>query len=1737
MDDNDLPYFFTETLATREHLTERQRARKFTLEDLAWLDNVYLADNAARIGQPQPMHVEAIAVTPFGAPPIELAGACLLSPSPDGSVFLYTPSRGLEKFESRATVLAQLSTWLKPSEQQEALAGYLSIAQRQTLKNNDALTITVHPIVGAVFEALHRTIAYNQVDNAQQVLDELGMLPSFTSMLDQYLTEALCIRFPALDQRKTRVNSYITETTRAPNGTLTSTKRPGASRSLSVTVLDYFVANSWPVGETRQYSHPEWSTSTEQTASHTDDQLHWERAVQELAHGLKNHITQQLSTFWKSESQTGLSRLNLIAIAMADKFRAALLDQQQQNYLSPQQRLALQALPLTEKMTSSPTIKIEKTLLGSSDMTYVELAGTLVFSQQESTSNPQAILLYTQSQGFQTFNDLTRLKSYLLNMLNTVRKPDLWMGYLSRPQRYSIIDFVRLSIITAPTTEALFPGLVQSIIEKQAQNLEFALDLYRQSKGTIDINATIDNLLDVRAMIDRQLLELDAQGRWSTQLSASWHPSPPPSVLPAAQAELQKLERIDNEVNSKVATRPTLQQCAAALLNSLMANAQRGNLHASNIFLNQYPGPPSEIEGRSPTTSISMVEYFLQRLCAEAEVAPNTPHYGLFTAISAGVATKLSNLDIRTFNALIDSALKQFPDYLRRIHNIFPDLSTLFETALTGGLRGEVLLRGLNQSLLPVDQAVILEVLNSYKRDMRRSLNGFRPDAFALTLNSQELTAPVTLTGCFLLTERGGQDVLYSGRAILWTSALGLETFDSLAHAKTELTERLADADERLALIEHLAPSLQLPSHRYTLGALQLIEDNLGAHHQQTWADQKRWEQNQILGSTLSSQQLRNIWQVHITQSVPANNLKRAMAIAKALIFQQSLPQWLGMAPERDQQLHVELLEQYRNNVQDNQDYLHGIESIQSFARKKLSTLLRSIAPQSALTPDQINVTFTTSNAGAQRTVTLVNYALLHRDQRAIVPPRFTSTGAQLFSTMVDGRTLNIQLQALALGSDYQTYLKTMLGAGVPGQAERQQLFARQLPWQLLQYAHAQMLQKNLSETAFGFIQQVFDMPDAIARAAVIDTNATIRPLEFLTSAASTAIKVTGVYLISPTTGQGPHILYAPYSQSHDFKEYLDEASLLTELSRPGELQTWIFRLLGDAHQTTLTSFFVQSANTASTLRLTSNPVTGPLFNRLFTDNLEVLTMLLGCQFITNAHAHWNWVIDIFKSAIYQGVLFLAGKLAYPWIVWQSFKLFMASAENLQGHHWREAMDNFISGVAELAMLRQSMPETGEQVSRSSPETILSTPPNSTASEAVAKWPALDITAPERTELQAYALTDRALQDLNKIDRLGLYQSEQNHYYAPVEGKVVQVTKQGERWRISHGREIGPYVYKNTREQWMLSSPVPLRSARRALSRLSNRFYSSPFARQSMNIQASGMQAIRTLYPVQALMITEALTLATYYAKNARDNLRLLANAPQALTRSLTHIKKFFGLQTVETDHLIRIQFAVDLIYNALTEPSLTNAQSIRFVMGESRMTPPPGTEQVLAFTLVPDTHNIIYLTAAFFKPTLNYNNLLREPFYVNVHARAVTLIHELTHHVSGTHDIAYLESVHPYPDLIDTHTPQGRIAKAFVERSQNAPLSSNTPPNELFQVLDSTASTLIDPEGSLLHHILRVTGGQTLDDARQIFSTDPLRRVISILSNADSTALLISRLGRQLDTPPSPTGSLEWALEGNAAP
>ncbi|MGH8330240.1 MAG: dermonecrotic toxin domain-containing protein, partial [Pseudomonas sp.] len=130
-----LPYFFNEAeLASKaKQPGEREKALSFTLDDLKWLQVVYLATHEIRIANSKPMHVDQLLLSVPDAPDIPLAGAFAMSRPNDGEVTLYTPWKGLIKFADMEDLKSRLKEWLAQPTGKRELLRFLSIEQRSAL--------------------------------------------------------------------------------------------------------------------------------------------------------------------------------------------------------------------------------------------------------------------------------------------------------------------------------------------------------------------------------------------------------------------------------------------------------------------------------------------------------------------------------------------------------------------------------------------------------------------------------------------------------------------------------------------------------------------------------------------------------------------------------------------------------------------------------------------------------------------------------------------------------------------------------------------------------------------------------------------------------------------------------------------------------------------------------------------------------------------------------------------------------------------------------------------------------------------------------------------------------------------------------------------------------------------------------------------------------------------------------------------------------------------------------------------------------------------------------------------------------------------------------------------------------------------------------------------------------------------------------------------------------------------
>jgi hypothetical protein len=1062
----------------------------------------------------------------------------------------------------------------------------------------------------------------------------------------------------------------------------------------------------------------------------------------------------------------------------------------------------------------------------------------------------------------------------------------------------------------------------------------------------------------------------------------------------------------------------------------------------------------------------------------------------------------------------IASTVKTVADAETAVASSIATLKSSFTQTLSTALRSELDLRTVTRTLGATEQAIIKTVLDQPVRSLRAKLNGFVPDVFSLALNVSGATDPLKLASCFALTEQGGLDPSKSGKTLLWTPASGFEAFSGLTPLLKALEKRLGDKDLCDTLLENLGRLDRLPGKAYTLAPMQLIETHFIEHVQQTFVHLDSTSVADALGLQLPAAALANLLD-RVALRAPLTGLHRITDIAQSLETLQKLPAWLGKATRADQQLHGELLQQYLNNVTDDQDYLTGINSLQHTARQHLQQQLKADAFN--IDPDDIEVRINDAKTDQVISQPLTEFALIHFTDLDKTRFKLVSrTSTAIPAGMNESYTKNL-IKNLKLGQHQQKIVKDALAQTQADEHDRRKRFYTQVPWQLMHRAHEEKLQGRLSQTGFELIQQIANTPDAIARAAVDGADAIIRPLEFVGIGNTRAMTVPGVYLIGSSTNKaGPQILIAPHSSGHGIKEYRNEAQLLTELKSGGGLLDWVLMNLPLANQALFEKEMASTGKRLAGVTLAFNPFKGHWFKQLFNDTADLLTRLLGFQADDKKQNEWASIKHLLGEGLHAAFSFFAGKLAYPLTVWRSFKEIKQSAEDLQTHKWGAALKEFINGMAQLAMLRDSQ----NVQPTPTPAPVVPASTTSTTSMTRFKWQDINITARKRTRLSIHESIDIDLGSLTHDVKLGLYEHPTTKkHYCPVEGKVYPVAAQGTRWRIGGDKKRGPHLNQNTSGQWLVDNKTSL-----PRFNIYDRIRTTFTVWDGMNVDAWGMSEIRMLFPAKARQISEALNLATTYAWNSFRNLQVLKNSDDTVTPVHQMIMDFIGVTTILPEYVEQIEKAVSDVFAGLLQPTLTKPASSRFVIGRSVAS----ETNTFAFTIPSDRKQRIYLVEKFFKPAYDvYQAYLTDPYFpINTHARAATLLHELAHITLDAEDINYLDSGRPFVDLIETTTPTGHGLKGEISTLQDTALSVKTPYTELFTVFDpdtgerdDLGNTFEDDTSGAKNRVLALTKADNLSGARTLFKKNPLIRLSVQLANADSVALLITRLGRQLHT------------------
>jgi hypothetical protein len=687
-------------------------------------------------------------------------------------------------------------------------------------------------------------------------------------------------------------------------------------------------------------------------------------------------------------------------------------------------------------------------------------------------------------------------------------------------------------------------------------------------------------------------------------------------------------------------------------------------------------------------------------------------------------------------------------------------------------------------------------------------------------------------------------------------------------------------------------------------------------------------------------------------------------------------------------------------------------------------------------------------------------------------------------------------------------------------------------------------LQNELTEQAYEFISAIVDMPDATARRLVNGAQVMLSPLQLRLDGRPELDTIPGVHLICPAVEEGPIVVLVMYHPELMFLEYASRQELLKDLRSNRALQKMLAARLethtrapsilppGDIGETVegLVQVSERLFNTPRPVTYETREVKGNALSFLLKDTINILLRVEASSVTTNRQddqAGRGFMMSLVRQQL---LSFAPGRLGIAVGAWQARYQVSDGGEAAMEHKWGEALADFTAalgllttfgplGNAKHSLKQEPVEKSGGDLSSSrlSAESVdhaFSLPPFS--------WRNASLSPEQRMRLQALEAQGVALSEMRYDDVLKLYIGTDNSKYAMVDGKVYQVREPGDgTWIIvGPGGTKGPKLKYDNQGKWELDLSLRLKGGVGAELLGAGEVESQGRAAKQLIVEVSGMKDIRLRYPANAEEIEAAHHNATRCLRNSLSNLNAHQRGRVLDPGVMDIIGSFFGTSIPDQELLTEIRVSIERLLDALLDDSLNPANSTRFIVATNRL----GSDAV-ALVDPKDPLDRIYLTEKFFNPRPYSLKPDAEGFDQHTHFRAATLIHELSHLVLKTEDMAYVESAAPYPDLLQT-TPAYKLRiKETLMRTQNGGLSHLTPRDELFMVPDENGQPrdAVDEDEVGVSEFLKLTRTTTLAEGRRVFLSDAHLRSSVMLKNADSLTLLIMKLGRNDNAPPNP--------------
>lgn len=526
--------------------------------------------------------------------------------------------------------------------------------------------------------------------------------------------------------------------------------------------------------------------------------------------------------------------------------------------------------------------------------------------------------------------------------------------------------------------------------------------------------------------------------------------------------------------------------------------------------------------------------------------------------------------------------------------------------------------------------------------------------------------------------------------------------------------------------------------------------------------------------------------------------------------------------------------------------------------------------------------------------------------------------------------------------------------------------------------------------------------------------------------------------------------------------------------------------------------------------QLVLDKIGGNALHCLFKHTLDILLIRASARTVTRAEAKWKAWRELLKLGMQEATVLIPNELSALVNLWQSIDWLQASAQAVNQRKWGEALAEFTTALATLALSRdpnaktaldRSSAEPGKAVTPVAEQVPLPAPLSANNLSGLDRAQRLQ----QRFEAQDVELGTLVLDRARQVFHMPAGQTT----YAAVQGKVYEVREVDKQWFIFSADERGPRIRLRSDGQWEFY--LSLRGGADHGAELESERIERDIPRV-FTVQAEGMAQVYQNHYGHYLQIQTARTLAIHLLSTALSNLNAWRPWEPLPIRIRSILETTFG-EPPNAMVLGRLRADCKTILKELLSPAMSPHTSPRIVTGYNM----PGRDFHLAFTYRGDPKKRIFLSELFFKvpDDVRMNSLARDSDLL-AHHQATTLIHELSHATLKTEDIVYVDAIVPDLAVLEQETYSNQAYYNRIKDAWSKGFTAATPVDKLFTIQDSLGTRdLRNKDGTAKAAILRLTGRTTLAEARVDFHGDAKKRAELILANADSLTLLVSQLGQ----------------------